>query len=318
MRSWRLALVLVGSSLILLSADAAIGQDTLKPKVAPAKVSTIKASSFVQALNNKSPKSEAEVVAIANQTMGGSNDIDGIFAVLLEYQKDVAKEAREDARAARAERRTELEAKAVKLELEAQKIDQMRTEAKERFDAAMRVANAELIMGVLSIGAATVSAIGAGAAADGGGPQTAKTIGPVSNVQRIATSPAIALPADAGAPTTSTGPTSPIGKMAFADAVLGGKLSTAARDEVRARRTDFLDAIVKSWETKTSLMMAIRARAAQNAILGKERFAFVLPSAVFDAYEEAFAALAKAPKDKTAAFRARVALETLRVVSQNL
>ncbi len=93
----------------------------------------------------------------------GGDVMGNLFAVMIAYQKMMNKEARDDRKLARDDKALELQMKAGKLEMESKKIDQMKVEAGERFEHAMHAADMELVMGCISIGAAALSAVSAGA-----------------------------------------------------------------------------------------------------------------------------------------------------------
>lgn len=254
---------------------------------------------FVQSAAVRKPQTEAEWLALANQTLGGSQSSEDLFAVMMMYPRLTAKERREEAKMASTANKLSLTMKPGSMG----GIDEAMKEARAKADIAMTAATTGMVIGVVS-GLVQIGA--AAAAGDAGAP-------------------------DAGSLASTPG-TSILEAAVRADVAAGDKLSTAAREEIRAGRVDMLDAIAKSWETKSSVTAAIRARAAQNGTLAKESFAYVLPCAVYDAYEEALSALdrsidavKRAPNDRAAkaaqeraALRARLAIETLRVVTQSL
>ena len=68
---------------------------------------------------------------------------ESLLALMLAYHKALAKEARDDERMLRAERKRELQMKAMKVDLEIAKINQLKEEAAERLERAMAAAYAE-------------------------------------------------------------------------------------------------------------------------------------------------------------------------------
>jgi hypothetical protein len=77
--------------------------------------------------------------ASTNQSKAAS-----LLALMVAYHKTLAKEARDDKRMLRAERKRELQIKAMKIDLEIAKINQLKDEAAERLDRAMAAASAQL------------------------------------------------------------------------------------------------------------------------------------------------------------------------------
>ena len=73
-----------------------------------------------------------------------------LFAALLEYQKILNKEAREDRKIAREDQKLELKLKDEKIHLELRRIAEMRSEARERYELAMETAQLEASLGVAS------------------------------------------------------------------------------------------------------------------------------------------------------------------------
>jgi hypothetical protein len=63
-----------------------------------------------------------------------ANDTGGLWAVMIEYQKTMNKEAREDRKVARADAQTELTGKAANIAPDISNADQMKEEASERFN----------------------------------------------------------------------------------------------------------------------------------------------------------------------------------------
>lgn len=94
----------------------------------------------------------------------------GLFDVMMQYQKMMNKEHREDRTATRADAKSELALKQNKLELESQKIGEMKTEAGERFDNAMSSAMTQMALGIASGFSGLASALpGAGRFAEKSG-----------------------------------------------------------------------------------------------------------------------------------------------------
>jgi hypothetical protein len=96
---------------------------------------------------------------------------------MLEYQKMVSKESREDRPIAKTDKSAALAAKDGKLKLDTRQIDAQQQEAREKADAAMTAANGNLVVGIVS---GTVQA-GAGAregsVGSGGGKAQAPSTG---------------------------------------------------------------------------------------------------------------------------------------------
>ena len=82
--------------------------------------------------------------------MAGSSSPDALFALMIEYQKILDKEAREDRRFQTAQKKEELIRKAEKLSLEDKPIDEGMKEAKEKADIARSAAIAWLITGIIA------------------------------------------------------------------------------------------------------------------------------------------------------------------------
>lgn len=103
------------------------------------------------------------------------------FATMLEYQKMMSKEAREDRAIAKTDKSAALAAKDGKLKLDTRQIDAQHQEAREKADAAMASANAQLTLGVVS-GAVQAGSGGKEGGAGSGGmaqaPSTGTTIKP--------------------------------------------------------------------------------------------------------------------------------------------
>lgn len=83
-------------------------------------------------------------------TAQGNSEMGDIFATMMSYLKMVQKESREDRKIQGMSNQAELAMKESKLELEKQKIEQMKTEAGERFDHAMDAATTEMVTSVVS------------------------------------------------------------------------------------------------------------------------------------------------------------------------
>jgi len=83
-----------------------------------------------------------------------SNDVAGIFAMMIAYLKLVEKEAREDRKTARSAEKRALEVQVEKLALETAKIDQMMDEAKKMADRVRQAALTAILSGEVSAGGA--------------------------------------------------------------------------------------------------------------------------------------------------------------------
>ena len=81
---------------------------------------------------------------------GGSNPVDGLWAVMMAYQKILNRDAREDKKIARRDAREALKAKEAKMDATIQSIEQQQREARERFDRAMAAADSEMWIGLMS------------------------------------------------------------------------------------------------------------------------------------------------------------------------
>jgi hypothetical protein len=103
-------------------------------------------------------------MALGQEIRDTNAKADGILAVMLEYQRLVAKEARENRTIAQKTREIALRAKTAKIKTDNGAIDKGMEEARERADAAMNQATTMLGLSVVSAALAVVSA----AAADGG------------------------------------------------------------------------------------------------------------------------------------------------------
>mgnify|MGYP003580931071 FL=1 len=80
--------------------------------------------------------------------------VGGLFAMMMEYQKQLHKEAREDGKAARRAKGLAMQAKAAKNALEIAKIEQMMAEAKEMADRVREAALIAILNGEVSAGSA--------------------------------------------------------------------------------------------------------------------------------------------------------------------
>ena len=81
------------------------------------------------------------------------NDLTGtaeLFMVMIEYQRMMNKEAREDRKMANQDRQVELVSKENKLKSDNAKIDQMKQEAQQKADNQMSSANTDLWIGIIS------------------------------------------------------------------------------------------------------------------------------------------------------------------------
>jgi len=95
---------------------------------------------------------KAQIAGIPNN-LGGGNPVDGLWAVMLAYQKMLNKEAREDRKMNRADAALEIKNKENMLAIDNKKIDQQKQEANEKYDNAVQAANTELTTGVVSTSA---------------------------------------------------------------------------------------------------------------------------------------------------------------------
>ena len=139
-------------------------------KQAPAKKSGGGDQGFRQGTDPPAPPSNSEPTpegkeALNNTiqflgSMAGSDPVGGLWAVMMEYQKMMNKENRQDRALARADARTELTLKAAKFDMEKTKIVQMKDEARERYEHAMTAANWEMGLGIASCCAAAFSFVG--------------------------------------------------------------------------------------------------------------------------------------------------------------
>jgi len=106
-----------------------------------------------------SKMSVADVMAMTRGETQGT-----IFAVLMEYQKMMGKEAREDRKLAQAAKETSKIEKAAKLENDARQIDKLMSEANEKARNLMNAATTSMVMGIVSAGGGSIGAQGAGGA----------------------------------------------------------------------------------------------------------------------------------------------------------
>ena len=126
-----------------------------------------------QAFQKLGPQTKQWFIDAANQHPAGSfdstwtykklrerfstNEMDlsgSLFAVMMEYQRMMNKEAREDRRLQRQDQRMELAAKEEKLKTDNKSIDQGMKEAKEKADNAMTAAQTNMWIGIVSGSAA--------------------------------------------------------------------------------------------------------------------------------------------------------------------
>ena len=94
-----------------------------------------------------------------------AGQVEGLLAVVLDYQRLAGKEAREDRRAAQLARKAGADGKAAKLGVDQQAIDQQMAEAEQKADAAMSAATIAMTTGIVSAAASVASAAAAGAGA---------------------------------------------------------------------------------------------------------------------------------------------------------
>jgi hypothetical protein len=112
--------------------------------------------------------------AVLQQQIDANNALSGsIFAFMIEYQKMLNKEAREDKKIARETRELADRAKLVKVDSQNVQVRAQMKESQDKADAAMTAADAQLVVGVvaaaLSIGATTPPRVGAAASLPQGG-----------------------------------------------------------------------------------------------------------------------------------------------------
>ena len=79
---------------------------------------------------------------------GVENEMEEMFVVMMAYLKMVQKEAREDAKLARQDAKTELTLKSAKIAQDNKSIDAQKREAQQKADTAMSAATNSLVMGV--------------------------------------------------------------------------------------------------------------------------------------------------------------------------
>jgi hypothetical protein len=85
----------------------------------------------------------------ASPTADNAAACEGLFATMMEYQKMANKEAREDRRLQRDDRRSELNATAGKIKTDNAAIDQQMQEAREKADTAQQSAATQSATGVI-------------------------------------------------------------------------------------------------------------------------------------------------------------------------
>jgi hypothetical protein len=100
--------------------------------------------------------------------------IEAVTVLMMEYLKTAQKEVHEDRKLARDNKQLELDMKSGKLNLENQKIDQMKQEAGERYDQTMSAAQTELTVGIIG----GLVQTGAGVAGFPGGATTGPQLSP--------------------------------------------------------------------------------------------------------------------------------------------
>jgi hypothetical protein len=79
--------------------------------------------------------------------LSGNDPGGNVFGMMMEYQKMMNKEARQDRATARQDSKLELASKSAKLGLESKKIGEAKTEAAARFGSAMAEASSEYLIG---------------------------------------------------------------------------------------------------------------------------------------------------------------------------
>src|SRR5687768_7334429 len=131
-----------------------------------------------QAFNKLSPATKQWFATTAKQHPAGSfnttwaneklkqrftveqmNNMGDLFVAMMAYQKMINKEIRENTKIDRVNKQSELSTKESKLELENAKIDQMKNEAREKYEHAMDAATIEMVLGTVSTAAASASSI---------------------------------------------------------------------------------------------------------------------------------------------------------------
>ena len=105
-----------------------------------------------QVAGPKPPAVPAAALPTAEQcqapTAVNADACNSLFATMLEYQKMMNKEAREDRRLQRQERASALDAKAGKISLDNKAIDQGMQESRDKADTAQRSATTSIAIGV--------------------------------------------------------------------------------------------------------------------------------------------------------------------------
>lgn len=106
-------------------------------------------------------------------TLAHGETAGAVFAVLMEYQRMLAKEAREDRKLAQAAKETSQSAKAAKMENDAKQIEKQMSEANEKAQNLMSAATTALVTGALA--GSGVGGVGAGGTAGRVGSVPTKT-----------------------------------------------------------------------------------------------------------------------------------------------
>lgn len=119
-----------------------------------------------------------------------------LFAVLMEYQRMMGKEAREDRKLAQAAKEKSLAAKAAKLESDARQIDKQMTEANEKARSLMDSATTGLTLGAVAGGLSVGGGVASGQGTAGA---TGRTAGQIP--AGVTASPAPLSPARVSVPT---------------------------------------------------------------------------------------------------------------------
>jgi hypothetical protein len=111
---------------------------------------SLKQSSFQTNLATVAP-SHIQLPAVQKQMtsyMRGEDSSGNVFGMMMEYQKMMNKEARQDRKIARESNQHELLSKSAKLDVESKKINEAKTEAAERYGSAMLESSLENYIGV--------------------------------------------------------------------------------------------------------------------------------------------------------------------------
>ncbi len=96
------------------------------------------------------PEPSKQNCVALDQLAGVENEVAAMMAVMMAYQREVAKESRASAKTARADKAAALSAKEAKLEQEQRKLAQGLKESQEKADTAMSAAAIEQTIGIVS------------------------------------------------------------------------------------------------------------------------------------------------------------------------